>query len=112
MTKKTNQALSIKTGPTIHVVKVASYLGVREAVANVKAQLKANGHSFAQWQKEIIEECRWAFDSWGLKLPKSRDEFEIRFASAEDAETAIKGLEPEIRQYVKVATMMPVFGIL
>jgi hypothetical protein len=30
----------------------------------------------------------------------------------EDAETAIKGLEPEIRQYVKVATMMPVFGIL
>jgi len=111
MTKKTNQAPSIKTGPTIHVVKVASYLE-REAVANVKAQLKANGHSFAQWQKEIIGECRWAFDSWGLKLPKSRDEFEIRFESLEDAETAIKGLEPEIKQYVKVATMMPVFGIL
>jgi hypothetical protein len=44
-----------------------------------------------------------AFDSWGLKLPKSRHEFEIRFASIEDAETAIKGLEPEIRQYLKVA---------
>jgi hypothetical protein len=111
MTKKTNQAPSIKTGPTIHVVKVASYQE-SEAVANVKAQLKANGSSFYQWQKEIIGECRWAFDSWGLKLPKSRDEFEIRFASIEDAETAIKGLEPEIRQYVKVATMMPVFGIL
>ena len=111
MTKKTNQVPSIKTGSTIHVVKVASYQE-SEAVANVKAKLKANGSSFYQWKKEIIGECSWAFNSYGLKLPKSRDELEIRFASAEDAETAIKSLEPEIRQYVKVATMMPVFGIL
>ena len=97
MTKKTNQTPSIKTGHFIYVVKVASYQE-SETVANVKAQLKANGSSFFQWQKEIIGECRWAFDSWGLKLPKSRDGFEIRFASIEDAETAIKGLEPEIRQ--------------
>jgi hypothetical protein len=111
MTKQTNQAPSIKHGQDTFVVKVASYFESK-AVAEAKFTVAASGYSFAQWQKHIIYKCRLAFDSQGLQLPKSRDAFEVRFASLEDAETALKGLKPEVRQYVKATTLTPVFGIL
>jgi len=97
----------MQTKPDIFVVKVASYLE-SEAVAEMRKNLKANGQSFAKWQKEIIAECKWAFDTWGLSTLPSRDSFEVRFATLEQAEQAVKGLEPEIRLYVTAATLTPI----
>ena len=108
--KKKPTAPTIVSGRDIFVIKVAADFE-SDDVAAMKAQLKANGQSYSAWRKQIIEECKWAFDTWGLKLPKSRDSFEIAFNSIEDADKAMRGLEPEIRRYVRTAVITPIsFG--
>ena len=110
MTKQTNAGLIIKTGRELHVVKIPSKYE-SDDIAEVIAKLKYDAKSYAQWRKEIMDECRWAFNTWGLKLAQSRDSYEIAFHSLEEAEQAVAGLEPEIRRYVKAVTVTPIsFG--
>jgi len=110
MIKQTNQAPIIKTGRDLYVVKILSKYE-SDDIAEVIAKLKHDAKSYSQWRREIMEECLWAFQAWGLKLAKSRDSYEIAFHSLEEAEQAVAGLEPEIRRYVKAVTLTPVsFG--